>query len=352
VWLKQRPGKWFEGLADIAYQARMYSAEDLDYLDRQFAEAYRLAGGDELIRKRIRFFEGGWRLAEHHIRECRLLERMQAEKTPQATAELAQQLLAARQARRAFWAKYREEPRFPGQEKGPCEDYRYVIEQLGRIDVEGPEKAALALVGLRLASEAPETYKTLLAHYRAGAAEADAPLIQALESAGAFELTRTTPNLARNPSFEPGDGNAEPWWQVAPSGGSFSFEDGVAHIRGADAGLLVQTIPVSPGEHIVGTVECRLRADSPAHAGLGVSWKDKTGGWLQSYETVGFDVKNLPPADDWQKMLCRHVVPAGAAAAVFYLGTWRLKPDEVVEFRNPYFGKIAEGVAGPAPPEN
>ena len=364
VWLKKRPGKWFEGLADMAYEARMYSAEDLDYLDRQFAEAYGLAGGDERVRQRIRFFEGGWKLAGHYIREHHLLERMKGAKGPEATADAARRLLDVIHARREYWSRYREEPRFPGQEKGPCEDYRFVIEQLGRLDVDRAEQSALALVSLRLASQSPATYKALLADYRARASQADAMLIQALEGADVFELARTTPNMVRNPTFEPGDGGAESsgsedrpnegsdvqhWWQyVSAAGGSFSSDHAVARIHGADAGMWIQTFAVKPGEKLIGTVEYRLGVDAPAHAGLGVSWKDITGAFLSDYETVGFDAKDLPRADDWRRVLCRHVVPDGAATVLFYFGGWRLRPGQVVEFRNPYFARIGEpgGAAG------
>jgi len=41
-------------------------------------------------------------------------------------------------------------------------------------------------------------------------------------------------------------------------------------------------------------------------------------------------------------MFCRHVVPAGSATAVFQFGVSDLNLDEVVEFRKPYFGKIAK----------
>jgi len=357
VWLEKRPGKWFEGLADMVYEARMYSTEDLDYLDRQFVEAYGLAGSDMLIRERIRFFEGGWKLAEHYIREYHLLEQMQAAKAPESTADAARQLLEVIHARRAYWVKYRQSPRFPGQERGPCEDYRYVIEQLGRLEVGRSEQSALSLVALRLASPSPEMYKALLAHYRARASAADAPLIRALDGAGVFELSRATPNLIRNPTFELGDGNqhladaghwvtrgaAQQWKQyVSAAGGSFSSDNGVARIHGTDAGMWIQTFPVKPGEQIIGTVEYRLRVDPPACAGLSVSWKDHTGSWLSNYQTVGFDAKDLPRADDWQKVLFRHVVPDGAATILFQFGAWRMKPGQVVEYRKPYFGKIAK----------
>ena len=172
VWLKKRPGKWFEALGDLAYESRMYSRDDLDYLRRQFAKAYRLAGEDKLIQQRIGFFEGGWKLAEHYFSAYYLLDQMQAAKTAEAMAESARQLLPAIQARRAYWAKYREQSRFPGQEKEPCADYQYVIEQLRRNDAERSEKAAYSLVALHLTAEAPDTYRRLLAHYRARVTEA------------------------------------------------------------------------------------------------------------------------------------------------------------------------------------
>ena len=155
LWLKKRPGRWFEALGDLPYEAAMYSDEDLEFLDRQFVEAYRLAGDDELIRQRIRFFEGGWKLAGHYLRQFKLLDRMMAAATPQATADAARKLLDVIHARRAYWATYRDEPRFPGQEEEPCEDYRYILGLLGRHNTQRPERSALSQIGLRLHLQSP-----------------------------------------------------------------------------------------------------------------------------------------------------------------------------------------------------
>ena len=353
IWLKKRPGKWFEGLGNMTTQASMFSAEDLDYLDQQFAEAHKLAGDDELIGKRIAFFERGWEFAKHYIREHHLLGQLQAAKSPEAAADLAKRLLAAVQARHAFWAKFREEPRFPGQEKVPCEDYRFFLEALKHLsEWEQKHQAALALIAPRIASQSPKTYKELLAHFKA--AKADAPFIQALESASALALIDKTPNLVKNPTFELGDGNAhsdgidwvtkgtaQHWAQWKHITGSFSFDNGVARIHGTNGAVWIQTFPVTGGEEIVGTVEYRLPADPPAKARIAIIWKDRTGAWLGKYTTVGFNADSLGRADDWQQAFCRHVVPAGAATAVFQFGANDMKPDEIVEFRKPYFGKIA-----------
>ena len=331
-----RPGRWFEALGDLPYEAAMYRDEDLEFLDRQFVEAYRRAGDDDLIRQRIRFFEGGWKLAEHYLREFKLLERMQAAKTPEATADAARELLEVIHARRAYWAKYRDEPRFPGQEQEPCEDYRYVLEQLGRCNVDRPERSALSLVGLRLFSQSPQTYEALVAHYRARASEADGLLVQSLQSGDVLALMRTMPNLAKNPTFR----GEDHWHSHEPTGGKFWVADGTAHIEGADAGIWSQTFPVKPGERLIGSVEYRLPEDPPTFAGLAVSWKEITGAFLSNYETVGFDAKSLPRADEWQKVVFDHVVPDGAATAIYHFGAWRLKSGQQAEFRNPYFGKV------------
>ena len=359
LWLKKRPGKWFEGLANMTTQASMFSPADLAYLDQQFADAHKLAGDDEVIQERIRFFERGWQFASHYIREHHLLGQLQDAESAEAAAELAKQLLAAVQARHVFWAKFREEPRFPGQEiKLPgqeidlCKDYRFVLETMKHlIDWEKRHQAALALAAPRIASQAPETHKQLLAHFKA--ARADPTFIQALESASLLALTRTTPNLVRNPTFELGDGNAhtdgidwvlkgtaQGWAYWKHLTGSFSFGDGIARIRGTNYGVWIQTIPVTPGDQIVGMVEYRLPAEPPAMAKLQILWKGPTGAWLGIHTTVGFDADSLGRADDWREVFCHHVVPAGAATAVFQFGATDMAPDTVVEFRKPYFGKI------------
>ena len=165
LWLKKRPGKWFEGLGNMHTQASMFTPQDLDYLDEQFKEAHRLAGDDDLIHQRIDFFEGGWQFVAHYIREYHLMEELQAAKSP-AAAALAKDLLAATQARHAFWAEYRQMPRFPGQSE-PCEDYRCLLEVLKHLsECEQSHQAAFALMAPRLVSQAPETYQQLLAHFR------------------------------------------------------------------------------------------------------------------------------------------------------------------------------------------
>jgi len=354
LWLKKRPGKWFEGNGDMTTQASMFSPVDLAYLDQQFADAHKLAGDNEVIQERIRFFERGWEFVKHYIREHHLLGQLQAAKGPKAAAELAKQLLAAIQARHAFWAEFREEPRFPGQEKVPCEDYRYFLEVLKHLsEWEQKHQAALALVAPRIASQSPELYKELLAYFKT--AKADAPFIQALESASALALIDKTPNLVKNPTFELGDGNAhsdgidwvtkgtaQHWAQWAHITGSFSFDNGIARIHGTNKAAWIQTFAVTPGEEIVGTVEYRLPADPPAKARLRITWKDRTGAPLDRYTTVGFNAESLGRADDWQQAFCRQRVPGGAATAIFQFGAKDMKPDEVVEFRKPWFGKIAK----------
>ena len=337
VWLKKRPGRWFEALGDLPYEAAMYSDEDLEFLDRQFVEAYRFAGDDDRIRQRIRFFEGGWTLAGHYIREFKLLDRMQAAKAPEATAEAARELLDVIHGRRAYWAAYRDEPRFPGQEKEPCEDYRYIIDSLGRLNTESTERSVLSQIGLRLYEEARETHHALVEYYEAHAGESDGLLVQSLQSAAVLELMQTTPNLVQNPMFQ----GEDQWRAHEPTGGNFWVADGTARIEGADAGLWSQTFPVEPGERLIGAVEYRLPEDPPTFAGLSVSWKDVTGSFLSNYQTVGFDARDLPRADKWQKVVFDHVVPDGAATVLYHFGAWRLKSGQQAEFRKPYLGKVA-----------
>ncbi len=353
VWLKKRPGKWFEGLGNMTTQSSMFSPQDLAYLDQQLKDAHKLAGSNQLIQKRIQFFEGGWRLAEHYIREYHLIKELQAAKSPEAASDLAKSLLAAVQARHDYWAKYREEPRFPGQ-GGPCEDYRMVIETLHHLDEwEQSHQSTLALAAARIASQSPEAYQQLLAYYKAD--NADPKFVVSIQSAEALARAKGMPNLVRNPGFELGDGNQHPggidwittgapqhWAQWKHITGSFSFDNGIARIHSTNNGVWIQTFPVTPGELIVGSVEYRLRADQPAKATLRIAWKDQTGAWLGSYTTDGFNADSLGRADDWQEAFCRHVVPAGAATAVFEFGAENLDSGTVVEFRNPTFRKIAD----------
>jgi len=352
VWLKKRPGMWFEGNGIINQQAEKFSPADLEYLDQQFQEAYRRAGTDELIQRRIRFIEGGWRLAEHLIREYHLIKQLQAANEPQAMLDLARRLMTQTTARHDYWAKYREEKRFVN-DKEPCLDYRQLLEMYKYLaGWEHNHQAALALTAGKLAATSPDNYERLLQYCRAEKMQPE--FTEAVAAAAVLASRQTVPNLILNPGFELGDANQHPtggidWvtkgmpdnWAVwTHITGSFSFGDGTARMHGTNNGGWVQTFPVTPGEELLGSVEYRMPFDSPAKTKLRITWKDRGGASLGKYTTVGFNVEAAGRANDWRDIFIRHRVPGGAYTAIYQFGGMDLSPDQTVEFRKPYFGKL------------
>ena len=351
AWLKPRSGMWFEGLGNMNTQAEKFSLADLEYLDTQFKDAYRLAGDDELIRRRIRFFERGWRLAEYYIREYHMIKALEAEHEPDRLLAGARQLLTATAARHQYWAEYREEPRFEG-DKTPCQDYRFVLEKLQHLaEWEQNHQAVLAGVAGKLAGKSPEHFNQLLEYCRAEQVKSE--FLEAVDSAAVLALRGSVPNLVRNPGFELGDANQHPtgidWvtkgmpneWAVWKHiTGSFSFGDGTARIHDSNSAVWIQTFPVEPGEELLASVEYKMPHDPPAKVVLMTIWKDRTGAWLGLYKTVGFNVDNAGRADDWREIFIRHRVPDGAVTAVYQFGALLLEPGQSVEFRKPYFGKL------------
>ena len=117
---------------------------------------------------------------------------------------------------------------------------------------------------------------------------------------------------------------------------------GAAASRGADTSAIIQTLPVTAGEKIVGTVRYRMPPGSAGLARLKVSWKKPDGAWL-SAASPGFDADSCMPTTAWRQVLVCEVVPPGAAVAVFRFGGREQGPGDLVEFKDPYFAKMKPG---------
>ena len=347
IWERPRPGKWFEGhVGGIGAQIEPYTAEHLDYFDRQFADALRLAGDDPLIAARIRFFHRGWQYVEHYVREKHFLAALHEADSPARICQAAARLVTAVEQRHEFWEEFAQEKTFRNQEK-PREGYRFIP------PTEGWEQripAALVLAAGRVAAEAPGALDELMRLVRDSNLWPE--LADTLALARGLATSERPANLLRNSEFAIGDANRDPsgsdWVSAgAPSGwatwthtrGKIKFKNGVASVRGADVSAIIQTLPVAPGEKVVGTVRYRMPRGSGGLARLLVSWKNQDGAW-HSAPTVGFDADACLPAAKWRQVLVCKVVPPGAALAVFRFGGRDQNPDDVVEFKAPYFAKV------------
>ena len=347
IWQRPRPGKWFEGhMGGIGAQVEPYTTEHLEYFNKQFEDALRLAGGDSLIAERVRFFQRGWQYVEHFAREKHLLAPLHEADSPEQICQAAAKLIAAAKQRQEFWGQFKEEKTFRRQ-ANPREGYRFIP------PTEGWEQqipAALTLAGGRVATEAPEALDKLTQLVRDSGLWPE--LADTLALARGLATSERPANLLRNTGFAVGDANKSPsradWVsEGAPSGwatwthtkGKITFKDGVASVRGADISAIIQTLPVTPGEKVVGTVRYRMPPGSGGLARLIVSWKTQDGAW-HSAPSPGFDADSCMPTTTWRQVLVCKVVPPGAAQAVFRFGGRDQGPEDVVEFEAPYFAKL------------
>jgi hypothetical protein len=347
IWQRRRPGKWFEGhIGGIGAQIAPYTAAHLDYFDQQFRDALRLAGDDPLVTRRVRFFHRGWQYVEHFIRENHLLTALHEAGSPAQICAAAAELIVAVEHRQKFWAQFKEEKTFPRQEE-PRQGYRFLPPTQGW---EQQHPAALMLAAGRVANIAPDALDKLSQLVRDSNLWPE--MADTLALARGLATGKRPANLLRNVAFAIGDANKDArgsGWvsQGAPTGwatwthtkGKIKFKAGIASVQGADVSAIIQTLPVTPGEKVIGTVRYRMPPGSAGLARLKVSWKQTDGAWLAA-EGQGLDADSCRPTTTWRQVLVCKVVPPGAATAVFRFGGRDQGPADIVEFEAPYFAKL------------
>jgi len=118
TWQTPRPGRWFEGLADIRRQLRLYPSERIRMLAAALDRAARLAGAG-LAADRVAFFQRGWQtcllLGEERDLAERLGQMLIDEPLPTpALTKLTDDLKRATTLRRAGFAAIYAEPLLGG----------------------------------------------------------------------------------------------------------------------------------------------------------------------------------------------------------------------------------------------
>ncbi|NOZ22774.1 MAG: DUF4838 domain-containing protein, partial [Planctomycetes bacterium] len=355
IWEKDRDGRWFEGLNDLRAQVALYSKDDVDYCDRQFDQALSAAGNDMVIRQRVEFFKVGWDFAAGYIRESHLLKELDKEDSPEKAARIATKVLLSMDKRHKFWDEFKQRKTFLS------ESYVWFLDGLHRdgfweMRTQKAAQSALASAAMELGRTKPGMIKEIIGQLEAANAGAD--VIEGLRVARSLTTGNRPPNLLKNPDFAPDEG-AHPEgldWSArgAPAGwstwklktGKFRFKDGVASVRGTDNGVVIQCVPVKPGEKVIATARYRMRPGPPATGLMTIRWKGADGGWLvstkkkrQGIHMVTVDCKK---SDHWRDVFAYTTVPDGAAQAVFMLGAKDQKKDDVIEFKEPYLGRRLE----------
>ena len=352
IWMRDRDGKWFEGLSTLHPQVALYTKDDLWYCNQQFKEALEQSGKDPLIEQRIRFFERGWRFAEGYIREHLLLKKLDETDGAEERMKLGADILLSAHERQRFWEEFKKEGTYLST------SYVWFKDRLhrdGNWEMFSQKTAQAALVdgAGRLAKTSPDAIRQVVRRLREAGVSGDT--VSALETAEQIASGGRPPNQLKNPGFTPGEGDhpkgpdwfskgAPPGWALWKlSRGEFRFRDGVASVRGTDNGVVMQNVPVKPGQKIIATARYRTRSDPPAKGMLAIRWKGDDGGWLRTgkekHQGRHMVTVTCRKSGDWRDVFAFHTVPDGAAAAVFMLGAKDQKKDDAIEFKEPYLGR-------------
>lgn len=351
AWRTRRPGWWFEGLGNLDTQLRIFDERTAERCNRLLADAAKLAK-DDTERQRVRFFTLGWQLPYHYLQGRFLAEKMEREPDPRQRSRLAAELLTLVGRARAFWEQFREEDALLSG------TYRWAMEELGYYatrdsTLEMAAAAALTNAVMEIAGQDdPAQARAHLEGLRAelaaqGRAESVELALRVLEHGA-------PPNALKNPELRPGSGEhpeGHDWQsQGAPAGwslwknaaGEFVLGDTGARIRGADSACWIQVLEVKPGDWLFARVQARADRSFNGRMSLRLRWQNADGGWYPD-GGGGLDaLREVPAQADWTELRVAGRVPEGAAKCALLLGTAGQKPDQWVEFREPYVGVLRD----------
>jgi hypothetical protein len=161
----------------------------------------------------------------------------------------------------------------------------------------------------------------------------DSPLADEARAALTLrEQADKIPEVLTNPGFEPvsadpaGEKSLPPGWSVwfrPGTPGETGWTTAAACtggygvlVRGAEAGGLLQSVPVQPGQRYVASLHVRGRLGTQAHGEFVVQWQDAQGQWLPG-ETRRATRLPAGGTADWQRLAVYAPVPPNAARLIF-----------------------------------
>jgi len=348
--MKERPGRWFEGLSSVIQQLDLWEPEHLEACRSALGEAWRLTDGAEPWAARVNFVSRGFRLTDTMLEEYWLAGRVHelgASATVSA-AELADALgefLAASARREQVWESIRDDDLLSGI-------YTRILEvRPGR----------LASWRMSLQNAPTQAYASLMAR----ADEVDPATVEELAAQAPEYLAFTiramhwatthpeAPNACANPGFEEADdGDAAPegldwvatdtppgWskWEIDGASERLTFEpeggrEGPRCVRitGARNGCFIQPIPVEPGEAWFASIWVRSTGSREAVPQFVLRWRDADGAWVANEK--GVQVAGEAGANRWQQLMLVFTVPEGAGQAVLLPGASDQLPEDVAIF--------------------
>jgi hypothetical protein len=359
--MKQRDGRWFEGLSSVLQQMDLWQRGDLDECRRAMRQARRLAAGEEPYEQRLEFVARGFSWCEALLEEywqAQKIRDLLASSTVSATDHVAalQVFLERTRHREQVWESIHEDELISGI--------------YSRITLTRPHRLASwrsfweatltqgigSLLG-RGEDLTPEEVAAL-------SAKAPEPVALAIRTQQWAETHPDAPNLCKNPGFEETKAGSPPpegidWvsTDAPPAWSKWSIDAGTidqltweatggraeprcVKISGVRNGCFIQVIPVKPGEVHYASAWVRTPPTGQSQAKLGVRWRDPEGGWTAE----PFDRFAVAPAGvkSWRKLWVVVTVPDEAGYAVLLPGAVDQQPPDAVWFDDLRFVKLPD----------
>lgn len=306
---------------------------------RLLADAEKAAAGEEdLVRQRVKLYSDGFRQTElwsalYH-----------GEKSLRSADDLAR-----------YSTALAELDRFDRQVVLPNPLHRAVILFTER--ARRPPGHALAAAVLRL-SDQPQSQALL------GRLASDSPSPEAKAAARAVLALRSHPDRVlqplANPGFEPDSpqattaapGTSAPhgwgvWFRPGTPGKGQASADAARSgklgflLRGAEAGCVLQSVPVQPRQKYLASVYVRGKLSPQAESKLLVQWKDASGNWLTAVHPSS-DQLRAAPTSEWTRLCLMVEVPPRAAQLVFCVSAYGQEPDDALQIDDASLQRVPE----------
>ncbi|MCD6360375.1 MAG: DUF4838 domain-containing protein [Armatimonadetes bacterium] len=361
--MKQRPGRWFEGLGSVLDQIALWERRDLNDCRSALQRARKLTGDAEPYASRVDFVARGFAYTDAILEEYWLARRVR-ELGASATADVAEvadtleEFLTASAHREQVWESIRDDELISGI-------YTRILEVR-------PQR--LASWRMYLANAPAQAYASLMSR----ADELPAGRIERLAARApehlAFNIRAmhwaTThpeaPNLCANPGFEQTDGEEAPpegmdwvttdvprgWskWEIDGRPELLTWEQTggrddprCVKVTGSRNGCFIQSVPVEPGEAYFARIWVRSTGSSEAVPQFVIRWRDADGKWTRNEKMLHVQAEG--GADRWQELILVFIVPDGAAQAVLLPGAKDQRPGDATIFDDARMVKLPEDSA-------
>ena len=359
--MKERDGRWFEGLSSVLQQMDVWAPGDLDECREAMQQAKQMAAGKGRYEQRVDFVARGFSWAEALLEEYWQAQKVRdllVSSSVGAGNYLAavQVLLDRTRQREQVWDSIRED--------------RLISGIYERITFTRPHRlaswrsfleASLTQGVSSLLSRREELTPEDLAALCARAPE---PIALAIRAQQWAEAHPDAPNLCNNPGFEETKPGGPPpegidwvstdapaaWskWAIdAGTIGQLTWEAAggrsaprCVKIAGLRNGCFIQVLPVRPGEVYCASAWVRTARPEQSQAKLVVRWKDPKGAWTANAS----DRSAIAPAglEGWRKLSVVVTVPDEAGYAVLLPGAVDQQPSDAIWFDDLRFVRLPD----------